>query len=215
MVFYSDGGKYAYFEGKRYTRDDKTGYYLNSTLRERLHRAVYSSVNGAIPAGYDIHHIDGNKANNEPENLELLERHAHKVKHNEMMTEEQRQNRRVNMREKAIPAAAKWHKSSAGHQWHLQHYAGMGHLLHRTEPRACEYCGKQFDGRPYSRFCSNACKSAWRRASGIDDIAFTCVICGETFYANKFSKQLTCSRVCAGRLRKNRARNAKAAAAGL
>ena len=40
--------KYQYFNGLKFTRDDKTGYYLNSTIRKRMHRYVWEFYNGQI-----------------------------------------------------------------------------------------------------------------------------------------------------------------------
>ena len=33
--------KYIYFKGDKYTLDEDTHYYLNSTKRKRLHVAIY------------------------------------------------------------------------------------------------------------------------------------------------------------------------------
>jgi len=67
-------------------------------------------------------------------------------------------------------------------------------------PGICKHCGGAFLIRwPYKPklFCSNACKSAARRASGVDDIERSCPRCGKTFLANCYSKQIHCSRECA------------------
>ena len=51
------------FEGKRYTPDDD-GYY-RCTERDHnqfLHRVFWKRHNGAIPDGYHIHHINGDKS---------------------------------------------------------------------------------------------------------------------------------------------------------
>lgn len=37
-----------------------------------LHRLVWESRNGSIPSGLHINHIDGDKDNNHPDNLELV-----------------------------------------------------------------------------------------------------------------------------------------------
>lgn len=47
-----------------------------------LHQYIWITVNGDIPNGYDIHHIDGNRQNNSIYNLELIERHKHMSGHN-------------------------------------------------------------------------------------------------------------------------------------
>ena len=65
MISYKSNGKFAYFNGLKFTRDDKTGYYLNSTIRKRLHRCVWEYYNGEIPKGYHIHHKDNDKSNND------------------------------------------------------------------------------------------------------------------------------------------------------
>jgi hypothetical protein len=59
------------FNGNRfYMRHN--GYYQSPKTVELIHRAVWASVHGDIPDGYTIHHKDGNKANNELHNLDML-----------------------------------------------------------------------------------------------------------------------------------------------
>jgi endogenous inhibitor of DNA gyrase (YacG/DUF329 family) len=68
--------------------------------------------------------------------------------------------------------------------------------------KICECCGKEFEininSASHTRFCSNKCKSKWRRDSGLDDIIKICPICGKEFKTNKYSKTKTCSRECGG-----------------
>jgi hypothetical protein len=45
------------------------------------HRLVWENHNGKIPKGYFIHHKDGNKLNNDINNLEILTPMEHKRKH--------------------------------------------------------------------------------------------------------------------------------------
>lgn len=45
------------------------------------HRLVWKIHNGEIPKGMDVHHIDGNKSNNNIENLELVSKEEHAKKH--------------------------------------------------------------------------------------------------------------------------------------
>lgn len=44
---------------------------------EYLHILVWEWFNGPVPAGYDIHHKDGDKSNFAPDNLELVEHSEH------------------------------------------------------------------------------------------------------------------------------------------
>lgn len=43
-----------------------------SILSTSLHRAIYKCINGDIPKGFDVNHIDENKSNNSIFNLNLL-----------------------------------------------------------------------------------------------------------------------------------------------
>lgn len=57
--------------------------YLNGKKKAVMeHRFVWENCYGRkVPAGYDIHHKDGNKLNNDIVNLELLDRKTHKRIH--------------------------------------------------------------------------------------------------------------------------------------
>lgn len=70
-----------YFNGVKYTKRNN-GYYLSTTKNRRLmHRDVWEYYNGKIPENYDIHHIDHNKANNDINNFELIEKSEHARRH--------------------------------------------------------------------------------------------------------------------------------------
>ena len=56
--------KHQYYHNIKFTLDEKSGYYQNSTIHKSLHRFVWEENNGVIPKGYEIHHIDFNKSNN-------------------------------------------------------------------------------------------------------------------------------------------------------
>lgn len=192
--------KVIYVDDYKFVRDDETGYYRCNELRTRLHRYVYEKFNGVLPSNEDVHHIDGNKDNNNLSNLIALSRQDHAKLHGELLTDEQRKKRRENLTENARPAACAWHGSEDGREWHREHYARTKDALHKVESRNCRHCGAEFvsvrDG-----YCSNACKSAYRRAKGYDNITLVCPICGETYETNKYLQSETCSRSCANRLR--------------
>ena len=46
-----------------------------------LHRLIYEEVFGSIPKGFCIHHKDGDKTNNNPDNLMLLSKSNHHSLH--------------------------------------------------------------------------------------------------------------------------------------
>lgn len=215
MIVYSEGKKFAEFNGLRFCRDEKTGYYLNSTTSTRLHRCVWEYYNGKIPSGYEIHHIDHDKSNNEIDNLAMVTEAEHHKIHTAEMSDEIRNRLRENVIKNAVPAAAAWHGSEAGHEWHKKHFERVKDAFCVKSTFVCEYCGKEYEttvtGR--NRFCSNNCKSAWRRKAGLDDEERYCRVCGKKFWANKYSGKHYCSGECKSRWRIENNRNKKATAA--
>lgn len=189
--------KYIYFNNIKFTRDNKTGYYLNSTIRKRLHRYVWEFYNGDIEKGFDIHHIDGNKSNNDISNLAKLPRSKHAEYHGNIQTDELINKKRVNMKEKVLPAAIEWHRSEEGRKWHSKHSLEISKNLKEKEYK-CSYCGETFYKKPYgtNKFCSNKCKSAYRRKMGFDNIEKICDKCGGVFIDDKYNKRRFCSKEC-------------------
>lgn len=59
------------------------GYYERTWKQKgirktiRLHREVYADHHGAVPEGLDVHHVDGDKANNDIANLVAISRSEH------------------------------------------------------------------------------------------------------------------------------------------
>ena len=152
--------KYQYYHNIKFTLDEKSGYYQNSTIHKSLHRFVWEENNGVIPNGYEIHHIDFNKSNNHISNLIMLSKKEHLEIHSKSLTDQQRQFRRDNMNNVARPKAIEWHKSKEGLEWHKKHYQ---ECLKESKPkikRVCVFCGSEFIGYSNSNYCSNKCKSA-------------------------------------------------------
>ena len=73
--------KYQEYNGVYFCRDENTGYYLNSTLRIRMHRYVWEQEAGPIPEGFEIHHLDRDRSNNSIDNLALMTSKAHHAIH--------------------------------------------------------------------------------------------------------------------------------------
>ena len=189
------------YDGRHYTYDAKRGYYCDHG--KYLHRAVWEHYHGKIPEGMVIHHIDHNRANNDISNLALLTEKDHRNIHSRELTEDQREAYRRNMNEKARPAAIAWHKSEAAKEFHRAHAV----VLRTRVKKICKQCGMEFEGAYCSKFCSNKCKSAWRRAAGLDNIIRTCPICGRDYKCNKYDKQETCSKSCANVLKWRKRKN--------
>ena len=178
-----DGVRY-YLCGRYFQRDGK-----------RLHRVVWERDHGRkVPSGFHIHHDDEDRANNQPSNLVLKRGPEH-------IRDHQRGHKRGVPRA-AVEAAKAWHGTDAGKRWHREHYAEHAESLHQRAAMQCGHCGTVFDGvlNGLTKFCSNACKSKHRFASGVDDEQRTCLVCGGGFVANRYVKKACCSRRCAAAL---------------
>lgn len=198
-VQYIEKTKFAYFNGYRFTKDDKTSYYLSASKinghRKRLHRYIWEYYNGEIPKGYDIHHKDHNKENNTLENLELISKSNHSKLHSKELTEEQKEKRRRNMLENVIPKAIEWHKSENAKEFHKEQYK-KSLALKEKQKYICENCNKEYEAfkNKKNRFCSNNCKSAWRRKANIDNEERYCSKCGGIYKCNKYSLRKLCNK---------------------
>jgi len=175
----------------------KCGHYYQR-YGKRLHRVVWEHSFGTVPEGFDIHHKDGNKSNNAISNLECIIKSKHRSDHSKELVAKGVIGTAAHIQR--IQEAAKiWHGSDTGRDWHREHYEEFKHLLHARVERQCSFCGKLHNTCKQSSentFCSNNCKSAWRRKSGFDTVQRICEICGNEFNCNKYNKTTTCSRAC-------------------
>lgn len=196
-----------YFNGKRFEPFGTTGYYREvRNFKNLMHRYVWEFYNGPIPAGYEVHHIDFDRSNNTIENLQLLTCAEHRKLHAELLSEDKREWYRNNLEINARPKAIEWHKSAEGKEWHTAHIAKQHEVGAFKKTLYCINCGKEYVGEKHGKtnYCSNACKSAYRRKIGLDLVPAICACCGKYFQTNKNRPAKTCSRSCANRLRNRR-----------
>jgi endogenous inhibitor of DNA gyrase (YacG/DUF329 family) len=119
----------------------------------------------------------------------MLEQNKHKEKHAKEITEETRQKYRSNMNNLVRPKAIEWHKSQEGREWHKEQYKNTLRIRNKIKV-ICQNCGKEFEvlNNGTNKFCSNNCKSDYRRKQGIDNEQRKCEKCGtELTKDNKFS----------------------------
>ena len=161
-----------------------------------LHRWVWEQCYGEIPQGFEIHHKDEDTSNNSIDNLECVSKEQHNQLHSSKSWSD-RDAMFVHL-EKIRPLSKSWHSSQDG----LAHHKEIGALAYKSHipvDRKCDNCGVDFKSKQIGnidRFCSNKCKSAWRRLSGVDNVDKPCIVCGNVFTSNKYSKTQTCSRKC-------------------
>ena len=167
-----------------------------------LHVAVWEFHHGPVPEGCHIHHKDGDRGNNQLENLECLDASEHMSLHQEGRAEEARRHL-VSAQE----AAVQWRKDNPERASDLGRQA-YEHVkdVWRMRPRLyapCVVCGKWRDKENNGAardYCGPKCQAAYRRQSGVDNIERTCQECGTTFTVNKYAKQRLCSRSCGGKV---------------
>ena len=186
-----------YFNGYKY-RKNNFGYWIGGTTGSKkgygcLHRAVWAYYNGEIPKKMHIHHKDGNKSNNEIENLELIDPKSHAKLHS---TDEKKQMSRFYLNE-CREKARQWHSSKEGIEWHKEH----GRKTFKDKKpinKICKQCNKEFSS-VWSRaiLCSPSCRTKNRILSGKDNEHRVCEFCKEKFICNKYAKKRTCSKSCA------------------
>ena len=118
------------FMGKTYHKN-RAGYYRSRVggTERKLHVEVYKMYKGEIKEGNIIHHIDGNKDNNIPENLVQITPSEHQKIHGNLEKyREERWSKRYNTRNK-------------------------------KRKYICQICNKEFIGHPYThpKTCSSEC----------------------------------------------------------
>ena len=184
--------------GKKFYQDKKTGYWISTTSpRIRAHVWVWKFNHGEPKKGFHIHHKDGDKANNNIDNLECITVKEHVSKHKS----EERDAANLIHVEKIRPLTKEWHSSSEGLKWHREH--GLKTWEERNPFKiTCKKCGKTAETKCFHQdFCSNSCKSSWRREQGLDNEQRECVICQKKFEVNIYAKTRCCGRKCGGLLR--------------
>ena len=186
------------FDGVSYYR---CGPYFQRKGK-RLHRMVWEFHNGPIPDGYDVHHMDEDRTNNDIGNLQLLSESEHHSLH---MQAPERKEQSRNAIAKAIEAARDWHSTPDGEAFHSKH--AKEYWQHaKLNTYVCTYCGEEFQtkavyGKGEHTFCCSKHKSYWRRDQGIDNETRTCPVCGEKFTVNRYTKKVCCSPECARKRR--------------
>lgn len=188
---------YQEFNGIKFYQTKSNDYFRHIVGRTSIlmHRYVWEFYNGTLPTGYEVHHIDFNRANNDISNLQAVSKGEHRKIHTEALSESQREWRRNNLNTNARPKAIEWHKSEEGREWHSKH---AKQIVKPDYSFTCEQCGSNFISKnPHARFCSNACKAKYRRAFDLDKETRICAYCGKEFSTDKYKHIKYCSKSCA------------------
>jgi predicted nucleic acid-binding Zn ribbon protein len=190
--------KYGYKWSKK-----KSGYYQSTSnfpdgRSHWLHQEVYAREVDKLLAGHSIHHIDENKDNNEPSNLEQLTHSEHAKRH---VTEDSRliaSNRFKENNEELQKLVILAKKGE---------YIGIKkrrELMKGNKVKECGYCGNTFTlkerDRGDSKYCSTQCaQRASKLSRNVNYVPIPaedhCVVCNSLFVP-KTGNQICCSTKC-------------------
>jgi len=140
--------KYIIYDGMKFTLEK--GYYrstagISNGKRIPLHRYIYIKQFGQIPDNFDVHHIDGNKLNNDISNLKAM----HEIEHRQLHNIIDGITNQVISRNKDKDFIAK-------------HTITMRKLREERIIKQCLFCGKSFSvckmNSTRSFYCSRGCK---------------------------------------------------------
>lgn len=144
----------------QFHKDCVTGYWVNNTYNLRLHREKLRLELGLTKEqmkGLDVHHIDGDKDNNDISNLQLI----NKIQHVTMHAKEQLHTKIVKIcewcGEKYESSNNVAHKQRFCSNKCKAKYRRANGLNNTT--RICKQCGKEFicDICSRTQFCSRQC----------------------------------------------------------
>ena len=143
---------------------DKNDGHYKCTLP--LHKFVCMQNNINVPDGYDVHHIDENKVNNDISNLQVMTKAEHKSLHNRTI--------------KCIInclycgkeiETAQIRRKFCNDNCRMKYYHLNGYRHSTPITGKCLYCGKEFHTHQKNRkYCSRNCagKARYQREKGTD-----------------------------------------------
>ena len=163
-----------------------------------LHRMVWTCYNGEIPDGYDIHHKDFDKNNNDISNLEALPKAVHMSLHARENGSKTHKNRGKFI---CVNCGEEYEADNNGHNLYcskkcLEEY--KKNVLY-AETRTCVNCGKNFSAYRYGhqKFCCHECSVEYvKQNSGSEKR--NCQVCGKEIIVTRHEskRHLYCSVEC-------------------
>lgn len=185
-----DGKMFWLFRGER---------YLLGNNRIRMHKYVWEYYNGKPPAGYDIHHKDHNRFNNDINNLELIPEFDH---HSSHMKERYKENKEwfIEFAKKGREAGKEWYKTEEGVKQKPERIKKGKRIWENVPIRTsyCEFCGVSMTYKCIQpkKYCSSNCKQ--KNKVKREQTIKNCEFCGISFscYKNATKPIRFCSRSC-------------------
>lgn len=152
--------EHQFYYNKKFYQDKKTGYWISTTSpRIRAHVWVWKYHNGEVKKGHHIHHVNGDKSNNDISNLKCISVKEHFKEHDS----EERQEKNLIHINNIRPKTKIWHSSQEGIKWHKEH--GLKTWKERKLFKIqCLMCGCEIETKTYhQKFCHQNCKAKYGR----------------------------------------------------
>lgn len=178
------------FNGVVY-RENTHAYFRT---QQSIHQSVYRYYCGEIPIGYEVHHKNGKKNDNNISNLQLLSKEQHGKLHS------------IHVIPFNFLKLQKFVCQNCGKEFEKPNVGTnkfctpkcrqiyFSKLPHITA--SCEYCGKIFKThKKTQRFCSNEC-AAKEKSKNHSEIRI-CPNCGKNFIVSQSVRKVYCSNDCA------------------
>ncbi len=143
--------------------------YLNDGSHGSEHRIVYSWFNGNLKQDFHIHHLDGNKTNNNPENLEQISKEDH------CKITKPQDGEKISQSLKEFNSRSRYYKVCPA--------CGLRRKMSYRQTYCCKKCQQKF----YNEIRKQDYK--------VNSVSKKCVVCGNNFDA--YPRQKTCSPECA------------------
>lgn len=97
---------------------------------QSLHQEVWKAAHGPIPAGWEVHHING-VDDNSLENLECMPRKDHEREHSAERSAYGTSEKQLAHLARIRHLTVAWHRSPAGREWHREHARKSGFIGNR------------------------------------------------------------------------------------
>ena len=183
--------KHQRFNGVTYLKD-RQGHF---TAGRGIHRTVWAYYNGEIPDGCEIHHLDGNKANNNVENFQCMTHNEHMKLHAKY--------RRIPQQEKTFICqycGKEFVAKNLGHNLYCSAKCfEKARPPRNTTTKICAWCGQPFEAPTGKKnpCCSISCgkKLAWEKRRQTQSQTKICKFCGKEF-SSAATNAVFCSKSC-------------------
>lgn len=186
------------FNGNIYA-PNKYGRYISAP--KYLNREIFAYYYGEIPEGYEIHHKNENKTDNDISNLQMLTKSEHMFLHS--------QNKAVLTEFTCKECGKIFYANKTVKNYFCSPKCRSAWRRHNRIDdieKPCSYCGKIFTSNKYdnSDYCSSACANRAKSNHKVlhKKTFFKCQVCGKIYKSQNNGHNKFCSNHCKNKNRR-------------